>query len=174
LTSYLNVSSLFFRQQYNLWYPLDTDRNGPAQTSPSFVAYLFVAETVGSSGQSRLSYISIPPQPQLAVYAVWEEDRLDRFAILNLANRNASMSASDAVALEANIDLSPYLQGGEAKVKRMTAPGMDSTDTQTATWAGQSYADGTAAGDESVEQTQNGVVRVAGSEGVLVFLNSSN
>jgi len=83
-----------------------------------------------SSGQSRLSYIDVPAHSQLAVYAVWDEpdQRLDRLAILNLANRNSSTSAADADAVAANIDLSPYLVlGGEAKVKRMTAPGIDST-----------------------------------------------
>jgi len=154
---------------------VDSDRYGSARASPSFVAYLFVAETVGSSGQSRLSYVDVPAHPQLAVYTVWDgpEQRLDRLAILNLANRNSSTSAADADAVAVNIDLSPYLVGGEAKVKRMTAPGMDSTDTQTATWAGQDYVNGTAVGIECVEETQNGLVRVAGSEAVLVFLHQS-
>ena len=130
---------------------------------------------VGSSGQSRLSYIDVLTHSQLAVYAVWDEpdQRLGRLAILNLVKRNSSTSAADADAVAANIDLSPYLLGGEAKVKRMTAPGIDSTDTQTATWAGQNYVNETAAGVEPVEENQNGFVRFLGSEAVLVFLQQS-
>ena len=92
------------------------------------------------------------------MYAIWDqpEQRLDRLAILNLANRNISTSAVDADALAVDVYLSPVLQGNEAKVKRLTAPGMDSTDSQTATWAGQNYMNGTPEGDESVEETQNG------------------
>jgi len=98
---------------------------------------------------------------------------LVNLAILNLVKLNSSTSAADADAVAANIDLSPYLLGGEAKVKRMTAPGIDSTDTQTATWAGQNYVNETAAGVEPVEENQNGFVRFLGSEAVLVFLQQS-
>ena len=152
---------------------MDSDRYGRAHASPSFVAYLLITEAVGSSGQSRISYINVPAHPHLAVYAVWDQpgQRLYRLVILNLANRNVSTSSADADALAVNVDLSPYLLGGEARVKRMTAPGMDSTDAQTATWAGQSYANGIATGDESAEETRNGIVCVEGSEGVLVFLH---
>ena len=152
---------------------MDSARYGSARASPSFVANFLITEAVGSSGQSRLSYISIPAYPQLAVYAIWDqpEQRLDRLAILNLANRNISTSAADADALAVDVYLSPVLQGSEAKVKRLTGPGMDSTESQTATWAGQNYMNGTPEGDESVEETQNGVVRVGGCEGVLVFLH---
>ena len=59
---------------------------------------------------------------------------------------------------------------GQTRVKRMTAPGLDSKDSGAATWAGQSYENGTASGTEVIEAlSQNGTVIVKRSEGVLVF-----
>ena len=60
-------------------------------------------------------------------------------------------------------------KGSEVRVKRMTAPGLDSKDSDTATWAGQSYTNGTASGTEVVEGLVDGKVTVKGSEAVLVF-----
>ena len=51
----------------------------------------------------------------------------------------------------------------------MTAPGADSKDSDTATWAGQAFTNGTASGREEIEGLQNGCVTVRGSEAVLVF-----
>lgn len=168
--------------QYDLWYPIPTDRYGSARASPSFVAYLLITEAVGSSNQSRLALL--PPisesLPNLAAYAVWDpharsaEDGPARLVLLNLAVRNIS-SASDAG--EVSVNLSRWTRtttGGKnglgATVKRMTAPGLDSKDSRATTWAGQSYENGTASGTESVESlAEDGTVTVKGSEGVLVF-----
>ncbi|GJE88664.1 glycosyl hydrolase family 79 C-terminal beta domain-containing protein [Phanerochaete sordida] len=158
---------------YDLWYPIPTDRYGSARASPSFVAYLLVTEAVGSSQQSRLALLPpLPELPDLAAYAVWDpavrapHDGPARLALLNLAVRNVSSSQDVGVA---QVDLSAWTKGGQAKVKRMTAPGLDSTDSDTATWAGQSYTNGTASGKEVIEQLQQGKVAVKGSEAVLVF-----
>lgn len=59
-------------------------------------------------------------------------------------------------------------KGRKAGVKRMTSPGLNSTDAGTATWAGQSFENGTGKGALVVEGLKNGIVNVAGSEGVLV------
>ena len=165
--------SLTSFRQYDLWYPIPTDRYGSARASPSFVGYLFVTEAVGSSTQSRLALLPSPPElPNLAAYAIWDpvvravHDGPARLALLNLAVRNVSQSQD---AGEVQVDISAWTRGGQAKVKRLTAPGLDSTDSDTATWAGQSYTNGTASSEELIEQPEGGKVTVKGSEAVLVF-----
>ncbi|EKM58316.1 glycoside hydrolase family 79 protein [Phanerochaete carnosa HHB-10118-sp] len=159
---------------YDLWYPIPTDRYGSARASPSFVAYLLIAEAVGPSTQSQLALL---PSPEgllnLAAYAIWDpavramHDGPARLALLNLAIRNVSTSQS---AGEVQVDLTAWTRNGtQARVKRMTAPGLDSKDSDTATWAGQSYTNGTASGDENIEQLDGGKVAIKGSEAVLVF-----
>ena len=141
---------------------------------------------MGPSGRSQLSLIDIPAHPQLALYAIWDpdarKDGIARLVILNLAVRNDSATAADVEAGSITIDLAPYVRKGhnsvnindsaaaKAKVKRMTSPGLDSKDVSHVTWAGQSYANGTATGTENVESLQDGAkLTVRGSEGVLVF-----
>ena len=68
------------------------------------------------------------------------------------------------------MDLNAYVSPGTAaKVKRMTSVGLDSTDSSAATWAGQSFENGTPSGTEVVEPLEGGKVTVQGSEGVLVI-----
>jgi hypothetical protein len=116
---------------YDLWYPVDSDRYGTARASPSFVAYLFVAEAVGGSGQSRIALVDVPAHPQLAVYAVWDAAHgagVSRLAVLNLSPRNQTTSAKDAAAVVITLDLSELIGANatKAQVKRMQAPGLDS------------------------------------------------
>ncbi|KZT29970.1 glycoside hydrolase family 79 protein [Neolentinus lepideus HHB14362 ss-1] len=156
---------------YDLWYPVETDRYGAARASPSFVAYLLITEAVGSSGKSQISLIPTPSHPQLAVYAIWDQSSLSRIAVLNLAIRNVTASDEEKEAAVVYINLSDYIEeGSTAKVKRMSAPGLDSKDSSAVTWAGQSYENGTASGVEVVETLEDGILSVQGSEGVLVFL----
>jgi len=89
--------------------------------------------------------------------------------LLNLATRNVTSTTQERNATAVTLDLTPYVrQGKAATVKRMTALGLDSTDSRTATWAGQSYENGTASGAENIELLQQSRVTVQGSEGVLV------
>ncbi|KAI0259905.1 hypothetical protein BC834DRAFT_926115 [Gloeopeniophorella convolvens] len=155
---------------YDLWYPIPTDRYGTARASPSYVAYLFIAEAVGSSGVSQLAPVALPANPDLAVYAIWDSGLLTRLALINMAHRNVTTAPADADAVAVTVDLSSLGVGSGANVKRLTAPGMDSTDSTAATWAGQSYASGIAQGSEVIEKTSQGKVDIAGSEAVLVFL----
>ncbi|TFK50028.1 hypothetical protein OE88DRAFT_1632314 [Heliocybe sulcata] len=155
---------------YDLWYPVETDRYGAPRASPSFVAYLLITEAVGSSGESQISLIPAP-SPQLAVYAIWDQSVLSRIAVLNLGIRNVTASDEEKEATTVSLDLSEYVrEGSNVTVKRMTAPGLDSKDSSAVTWAGQSYADGIASGDEVVETLHGGLLTVQGSEGVLVRL----
>jgi hypothetical protein len=116
---------------YDLWYPVDSDRYGTARASPSFVAYLFVAEAVGSSNRSRIALVDVPTYPQLAVYAVWDAAHgtgVSRLAVLNLSPRNQTTSVKDAAAVAITLDLGELVGANATKVqvKRMQAPGLDS------------------------------------------------
>jgi hypothetical protein len=139
------------------------------------VAYLLVTEAVGSSGQSRVALINVPSHPQLAVYSVWDGNGTApaRLAILNLSPRNETTPPAESQQVEVTLDLTAYIgaaQKSKASLKRMQSPGLDSKNSSAVTWAGQSYANGTASGEEAVETLQNGMLTVPGSEGVLVFL----
>jgi len=160
---------------YNLWYPQQSDRYGAARTSPSYVAYLLVTEAVGSSGNSSAALINVPAYPQLAVYAIWDKavssSSPARLAVLNLSPRNVTTSANDASKVAVTLDLSDLTpHTNNAPVKRMASPGLDSKDSNAITWAGQSYSTGKPSGTLTQETLKNGTVTVAGSEGVLVFL----
>ena len=79
--------------------------------------------------------------------------------------------SSPADANQVTVNLKQWSRNiGNAKVKRMTSPGLDSKDSRLTTWAGQSFENGTASGTELVEGlSHNGDVTLKGSEGVLVF-----
>ncbi|KAG9128365.1 hypothetical protein FRC07_000039 [Ceratobasidium sp. 392] len=157
---------------YDLWYPVASERYGPARVSPSFVAYLLVTEAVGPSGRARIALIrdALFP-PTLAVYAIWDpsarEDGVARMVVLNMALRLEGAGANEVETVM--VDVSRWARNGkEIKVKRMSAPGMNSKDVGNVMWAGQSYTDGVPVGKLDVEKPEGGQVSVKGSEGVLV------
>lgn len=179
---------------YDLWYPIPSARFETARASPSFVAYLLITEAVGSSGLSRLQLINVPEAPGVAVYAIWDDavrqDGIARLAIINTAIRNTTTPAQDDGSV--TFDLSRFIPKNSGRrsrevqnsatdsnssshststvVKRLTAPGLDSTDSDTATWAGQAFTNGTASGKEVLEALDEGrKVVIRGSEAVLVI-----
>ncbi|KAF8680486.1 Glycosyl hydrolase family 79 C-terminal beta domain [Rhizoctonia solani] len=158
---------------YDLWYPVQSERYGAPRASPSYVAYLLIAEAVGKSGRSRLALIRDSSLPStLAVYAIWDPssrtDGIARIIILNMSLRRQNVAADEALTV--TVDVSKYLRRGSpaAKVKRMTSPGVESKDSGRVTWAGQSYSAGVPVGTEVVERLNAGKVNVRGSEGVLI------
>ncbi|GJJ08933.1 hypothetical protein Clacol_003153 [Clathrus columnatus] len=160
---------------YDLWYPIPSDRYGSARASPSFVAYLLITEAVGSSGRSQLQLINIPEAPHVAAYVIWDDavksDGIARLAIINTAISNITTPAKENGSVV--VDLKPFLnskqRSNDVVVKRMTSPGVDSKNSDLATWAGQAFTNGTASGREVVETLKDGEVTVRGSEAVLVF-----
>jgi hypothetical protein len=124
-----------------------------------------VTEAVGRSGSTRISLIDVPSHPQLAFYALWDDLRLARLAIVNAAPRQDD--GAEAVSL----DLSTYVyKGSSTRVKRMTAPSIGEKDTTKVTWAGQSYAQGIPTGTYAEETLQDGRLTLQGVEAVIVFL----
>lgn len=96
-----------------------------------------------------------------------------RLVFLNLEARNATDPPNmNAVNLSFDRWIAHFgLDPSKITVKRMTAPGLDSTDSATTTWAGQSFENGVASGVEVVEGLVNDIsVVVNGGEGVIIFL----
>lgn len=168
-------SHTLLKSQYDLWYPVQSDRFGAARASPSFVAYLLITEAVGKSRKSQIALVDVPGQDSLAVYAIWDhharKDGIARMVLLNMAIRNVTTSEADAAKLAVTVDLSSYLRSEgkhSATVKRMAGPGLDSKASGNVTWAGQSYEQGVPNGGLQVESLEGGSLTVQGSEGVLV------
>ncbi|KZO93539.1 glycoside hydrolase family 79 protein [Calocera viscosa TUFC12733] len=157
---------------YDTWLPVYTS-TAAAGASPSYVAFLLLAEAIGASSKSRIAPLTPPGdlEASLGAYAIWD-DALNttapsRLVLLNMDIFNlTSPSPRPAVT----VDLTPLVGSKSVTLKRMTAPGLDEKDATAVTWAGQQFANGTAVGQESVETVAAGNVSVSASEGVLVFL----
>ena len=118
--------------------------------------------------------VNVPEKESVAAYAIWDpavrKTGIARLAVINTAIRNVTMDAT-TVDETVTMDLTPFIDSKRPspKVKRMTAPGADSKDVDSVTWAGQAFTNGTASGHEVIEKLYHGKVIVKGSECVLVF-----
>lgn len=106
-------------------------------------------------------------------YAIYEasekESRLSSIAAVNLNMWNSTQPAVERPYTE--VELPDWLDCSMAKVRRLTAPGVEiSTNI---TWAGQYVEnDGRIVGQEVVETVQDGKVLVGAGEAVLVSFDS--
>lgn len=128
-----------------------------------------LAEVVGKSHTSQILHIQPPAnvsREHFAAYAVYEKKKLARLALVNLAQLNKTEAADSVSGVWVGL---PKFDG-LARVKRMSAPGLDEKDTDRVTWAGQAYTNGTAFGNLEVERVSGGAVWVRDSEAVLIFL----
>ncbi|KAK2055206.1 glycoside hydrolase family 79 protein [Colletotrichum caudatum] len=158
---------------YSMLYPRDSPLRGPARALPSFLAQLFVAEALSAPG-TRVRALAPPLPPGAApdsfvAYAFYVDDRLSRLALVNMRPYYANSTSDHTVRL----DLSGLTHaGGGARVKRMTAPYVDTGDSRLSTWAGQAFPQGEPVGEMAVEAVgDDGAVEVRGSQAVLVFFN---
>ncbi|KAH8822707.1 hypothetical protein DL96DRAFT_1714151 [Flagelloscypha sp. PMI_526] len=160
---------------YNLWYPRDSPLRGERRANPSYVSQLFLAEAIGKTGQSQIQRLPTPTgldDQKFAAYAIYENSKPARLALINMAFVNSTIPHDDPKIVQ--VDLQDWLQQkshtNSVAAKRMTAPGIDTKQSDLVTWAGQAWTNGTAFGREEVEKVNNGLVKVRGSEAVLVFL----
>ena len=90
-----------------MWYPVE-NVNGPVKVFPSYAAYLFVAEMLGTSGDLQIANLypgrqangsTITPalgdtsEGQISVYGLWDEAKPEypsKFAVLNLEIYNVT------------------------------------------------------------------------------------
>ncbi|KAI4522721.1 hypothetical protein K523DRAFT_312245 [Schizophyllum commune Tattone D] len=177
---------------YDMWYPVE-NVNGPVKVFPSYAAYLFVAEMLGTSGDLQIANLypgrqangsTITPalgdtsEGQISVYGLWNEAKPEypsKFAVLNLEIYNVTQAEAGETRPNATVDLSAYLPEGETtlRVRRMQAPGADVKEGSVTQWAGQTYGEGVAAG-ELVEETLTGKnITVEASGAALIFVETS-
>lgn len=143
------------------------------------VSQLFLAEAIGKTGRSHIQRLTTPANLSsqfFSAYAISESGKggrrseVKRLALINMQFVNSTIP-DDGSGKSVEIDINDWLPKGDSvKVKRMSAPGIDVQDADLVTWAGQAWTNGTAKGDEQIENVEGGVVHVKGSEGVLVFL----
>ncbi|CAJ2508329.1 Uu.00g133550.m01.CDS01 [Anthostomella pinea] len=177
---------------YDMVYPETSELRGAARVLPSFAGLLFLAEVFATDG-TRIVEVGAPEgvdADYFAAYALYEgggDGVLSKLAVVNLRPYYANLTTDYTVS----IDISAHIMGGalnpkhhgpqphyggdatatQAYVKRLTAPYVDAKDAADVTWAGQSFANGSAIGQVRKEVVgDDGIVSVRGSEAVLVFL----
>ncbi|KAH7873854.1 glycoside hydrolase family 79 protein [Lentinula edodes] len=177
---------------YDLWYPID-NLNGPVQVFPSYSAYLFVADAIGSSRSLKIANIYPGRQAngstittaggdtssgQLVIYGFWDESHQDpctnfptKLALLNLQIYNQTQ---DEIRPTASFNISSLLSSTNTQisVRRLQAPGADTQLANVTKWAGQTFENGTASGLHIEEKVEGGIVTVEASSAVLVFLEN--
>lgn len=158
---------------YSFVYPRDSARRGKARALPSFVAQLFMAEAF-STPETRVRALDAPEgvdSERFSAYAFYVDDKLDKLALVNMHPYYQNSTEDYSVSFKLPSQKGRTGHGrSSVSVKRMTAPHVDEKDTAKATWAGQSFENGTAVGEVDVESVgEDQVVKVRGSEAVLVF-----
>jgi len=173
-----------------MWYPI-SNTNGPVQVFPSYAAYLFVADTLGSSKTLRIANLYPGRQSngstittalgdesagQLVVYGFWDTSPSARsypvkLALLNLEIFNHTQMGQRP-AVQVNISEFRMDPRSPITIRRMQAPGADTTLGNLTTWAGQTFVSGMPAGSLVREQQNGSVVTIAASEAVLVTMTT--
>lgn len=160
---------------YDFVYPVSSSKRGKARALPSFVAQLFMAEAF-STPDTRVRALAAPARvnaERFSAYAFYVGDKVAKLALINMTPYYANSTSDFTESFQ--IPASLRKQGRKQNptyIKRMTAPYVDEKDTVQATWAGQSFENGTAVGEAKIEQLgHDGVVNVRGSEAVLVFFD---
>lgn len=163
------------------------------QVFPSYSAYLFVADTIGSSRSLKIANIYPGRQAngstittaggdtssgQLVIYGFWDESHPTstkfptKLALLNLQIYNQTQ---DGIRPTASFNISSLLSSTnmQISVRRLQAPGADTQLANVTKWAGQTFEDGTASGLHIEEKIEGGIVTVEASSAALVFLNDA-
>ncbi|THX06108.1 hypothetical protein D6D17_05004 [Aureobasidium pullulans] len=158
---------------YDMFYPRNSEKRGPARVLPSFSSQLFMAEAFAIQ-DTRIRQIETPSgvdKDYFAAYAFYVKNKLNKLAIINSKPYYANSTSDFTVTL----DISKYghsKKGTRAWLKRLTAPHVDEGSANKTTFAGQSFPQGNATGDLDVESVgRDGIIKVRGSEAVLVFFD---
>ncbi|KDN61933.1 putative glycoside hydrolase family 79 protein [Colletotrichum sublineola] len=158
---------------YSMLYPRDSSKRGPARTLPSFLAQLFMAEAFAVP-DTRVRALSPPPgvnSESFAAYAFYVNDQVSKLALVNTEPYYADSTSNYTVRLDLSTLMDPG-KGGSVRAKRMTAPYVNTGDSNLSTWAGQAFPQGEPVGDMVIETIgADGAVEVRGSQAVLVFFN---
>jgi hypothetical protein len=110
----------------------------------------------------------------VSAYAVYEEGRVTKLAVVNLRPMYANTTEDYTVFVRVAQPktFGRFWVSPRAWVKRLTASSVEEKDAEKVTFAGQSFRNGISAGEVNVEEVgADGVVEVRGSEAVLVFFD---
>jgi hypothetical protein len=141
---------------YDLWYPV-SNINGAVKVFPSYNAYVFIADTIGSSRSLRIANLypgrqtngsTITTQGgdkssgQLVAYGFYDtqyQDKPTKLALLNLEIFN--ITQNPILRPNVTFDISDYVAttGSKVRLRRLTAPGADVKDANMVTFAGQTF-----------------------------------
>ncbi|KAK5947222.1 hypothetical protein PMZ80_001370 [Knufia obscura] len=159
---------------YDLFYPRDSSKRGHARALPSYVSQLFLAEALNTP-ETRVRALETPEglsEDHFSAYAFYSDGALRKLALINMQLYFANSTSDHTVSFDVSQHCGPQ---GKAWVKRMTAPYVDTGETELVTWAGQSFENGSPIGRVEVEEVRrNGIVEVKGSEAVLVLFNEGD
>ncbi|KAI4728507.1 hypothetical protein E4T49_03801 [Aureobasidium sp. EXF-10728] len=158
---------------YDMFYPRDSEKRGPARVLPSFSSQLFMAEAFAIP-DTRVRQVETPAgidKDYFSAYAFYVKNRLNKLAIINSKPYYANSTSDFTVT----VDISKYghlKKETRAWLKRLSAPHIDEGNANKTTWAGQSFPEGNTTGNLLVETVgRDGVVHVRGSEAVLIFFD---
>ncbi|EQB54577.1 hypothetical protein CGLO_05565 [Colletotrichum gloeosporioides Cg-14] len=158
---------------YSMLYPRDSLKRGPARALPSFLAQLFMAEAFAVE-RTQVRALDAPSgvdSESFAAYAFYVDDAISKIALVNLKPYYANSTSDFSVSVDLT-SLADAAKGESIYAKRMTAPFVNTGDTNLATFGGQSFPQGQPVGDMVIEKVE-GAVDVRGSEAVLVFFDES-
>lgn len=163
---------------YDFVYPVDSSKRGKARALPSFVAQLFMAEAF-STPDTRVRAVAAPAgvdADRFSAYSFYVGDRVTKLALINMNPYYANSTTDFSEFFEVPASLHQHGRGqSPTYVKRMKAPYVDEKSTVNATWAGQSFENGTAVGEVEIERLgRDGVVSVRGSEAMLIFFDEKD
>ncbi|KAK7753390.1 hypothetical protein SLS62_004680 [Diatrype stigma] len=163
---------------YSFVYPRDSDKHGEARANPSYAGLLFLTE-VFSQPKTRILPLEAPAgldPDRFSGYVMYQGDEPTKLVLLNLEPYYLNSTTDFSI----NVDISSYIEetklsSPRVNMKRLTAPSIDETDSNKVTWAGQSFKNGDSTGYVEIEQlSTDNIVKVRGSEGVIVFLREDS
>lgn len=157
---------------YDFLYPRDSPKRGPARVLPSFSGQLFIAEAFATPN-TQIAAVATPAgvdPDYFSAYAFYNHNKLSKLAILNLNPYFANSTSSYTIKFDISGAQTHAGKNQPVFVKRLTAPHVDEGNGNKTTWAGQTFPRGKAKGNMEIEEVgTDGVVKVRGSEAVLVF-----
>ena len=158
---------------YSMLYPRDSNLRGPARTLPSFLAQLFMAEAFTTPG-TRVRALDAPTgvDPEsFAAYAFYVDDHISKLALVNMKPYYANSTSDFSVQLDLS-SLTHAGNGSYVRAKRLTAPFVNTGNSNLSTWAGQPFPLGKPVGDMEIETVSaDAEVSVRGSEALLIFFD---
>lgn len=121
--------------RYIAWQPRQTDKTTVGTKAP-YYGNIFVAEMVRGEGSVQIVNLPLPQETE-AAYAAYVEDKLERIAVINLAEYNYTDTDPSAERQSAKYTFQISSAAKSLSVQRLLANGSNSITG--ITWDGWSY-----------------------------------